>query len=271
MLDISESVSGLAKGAMPYQSSWTRSILRERSECARLPLTANDVGFRIWCVLALPFRPFRCRMLLVGRWGEISSSLKATLRPVDRPSVLWMTVGVSLSGPSPILDTSYCRMELSWLRPKRLSATEDALLLVVPSMAVGVMDDDSGGGRDWSHNGLWSDVNDVSRHIFLAVQGVTIFGGPPETEIVGLCAPAGASTRSEVIDELALDDWRCGFRGPKVVITYRRKCVVEFREPISKCSKNISRKHQNNNIDSKFKIKSKHTIANDKKHIINII
>lgn len=66
-------------------------------------------------------------------------------------------------------------------------------------------------GRYWSYDGLCREVNEVSRQTFLTVLGVRMVGGPLESE---------ASTMSEAIEELALDDWRCGFRGPKVVITY---------------------------------------------------
>lgn len=162
-------------------------------------------------------------MVLLGTgkfWLLISN---ATFFPFEFKCADWsatIIVGASLNGPSVILDTSYCNIELSWLRPKRLPA----------------IDDDTLDSPAWSHDGLCKLVKLVSRQILFDVVGVT-FVWPPYNN--GLCGGwccwwsitppiLVVSIISEVIDEFAFDDCLCGFLGPKVVITWNYKFKFFF-------------------------------------------
>lgn len=114
------------------------------------------------------------------------------------------TVVASLIGPSVRLDTSYCSIELSWLRPNRLSAI-DAVLLEVPAAFA-----DSGS------DGYCKLVNEVSRQT-LTLPPLPM---PVVRPVVMPLLMLDVSMMSDVIDEFAFDDCLWGFLGPNVVITW---------------------------------------------------
>lgn len=202
--------NGYLVSIITYQSSWTKSIFRCKSEFER----CDSIVF-FWMVFN---ERFRCKILFGIHPGDVTLGgvigycliSKATFLlhfGFNKPLVVSANTTVVASlGPSVKLETSYWRIELNWLRPNKLPAIDDVLLDPFATC-------DHGGPSQ----GLCKLVNEVSRQTFCDAVGVT-------TDINGLCGrwlSNDWSTISDVIDELAFEDCLWGFLGPNVVITLK--------------------------------------------------